>query len=119
MTGTITIPNWEKHQSLDVAERQKELSRVRSANYRQRQKAIAEENVSVTQGNVTRHASVTQNHATEEDIEEDIDKNIKEIDKEKPTRHKYDEYQNVLLTDLHNGNLAQKNAPCSLSMTCH
>lgn len=108
MNGTITIPNWEKHQSLDVAEKQKELSRVRSANYRQRQKAIAEENV-----------SVTQNHATEEDIEEDIDKNIKEIDKEKPTRHKYGEYQNVLLTDLHNGNLAQKNAPCSLSMTCH
>ena len=119
VNGTITIPNWEKHQSLDVAERQKELSRVRSANYRQRQKAIAEENVSVTQGNVTRHASVTQNHATEEDIEEDIDKNIKEIDKEKPTRHKYGEYQNVLLTDLHNRNLAQKNELCSLSMTCH
>jgi len=119
LNGTITIPNWEKHQSLDVAERQKELSRVRSANYRQRQKAIAEENVSVTQGNVTRHASVTQNHATEEDIEEDIDKNIKEIDKEKPTRHKYGEYQNVLLTDLHNRNLAQKNELCSLSMTCH
>lgn len=82
VNGTITIPNWEKHQSLDVAERQKELSRVRSANYRRRQKAIAEENVSVTQGNVTRHASVTQNHATEEDIEEDVDKNIKEINKE-------------------------------------
>lgn len=99
VNGTITIPNWDKHQSLDVAERQKELSRVRSANYRRRQKAIAEENVSVTQDNVTRHASVTQNHATEEDIEEDIDKNIKEIDKEKPTRHKYGEYQNVLLSD--------------------
>jgi len=119
VNGTITIPNWEKHQSLDVTERQKELSRVRSANYRQRQKAIAEENVSVTQGNVTRHASVTQNHATEEDIDKDIEEDIKEIDKEKPTRHKYGEYQNVLLIDLHNRNLAQKNELCSLSMTCH
>ena len=56
------------------------------------------------------------------DLEERVEivnADIKEIDKEKPTRHKYDEYQNVLLTDLHNGNLAQKNAPCSLSMTCH
>lgn len=122
VNGTITIPNWDKHQSLDVAERQKELSRVRSANYRRRQKAIAEENVSVTQGNVTRHASVTQNHATEEDIEEDIDKNIKEIDKEKPTRHKYGEYQNVLLIDLHNRNLAQKKRALQsvndMSLTC-
>lgn len=89
MNGTITIPNWEKHQSLDVAEKQKELSRVRSANYRQRQKAIAAENSSVTQSNVTRNvtcnvtcnADVTPCNAIEEDIEEDIDKNIKEINK--------------------------------------
>lgn len=92
---------------------------MRMAKYRERQKSIAATETDVTQRYVTRYADVTQRYATEEDIEEDIDKNIKEIDKEKPTRHKYDEYQNVLLTDLHNGNLAQKNAPCSLSMTCH
>lgn len=84
-----------------------------------------EKNISlqVTQSNVTCNvtcnADVTPCNAVEEDIDKDIEEDIKEIDKEKPTRHKYDEYQNVLLTDLHNGNLAQKNAPCSLSMTCH
>ncbi len=119
LNGTITIPNWEKHQSLDVAEKQREQSRVRMAKYRERQKSIAATETDVTQRYVTRYADVTQRYATEEDIEEDIDKNIKEIDKEKPTRHKYGEYQNVLLTDLHNRNLAQKNELCSLSMTCH
>ena len=29
VNGTITIPNWEKHQSLDVAEKQREQSRER------------------------------------------------------------------------------------------
>lgn len=107
VNGTITIPNWEKHQSIDAVERYKEQTRERVASYRQRQKAIAAENSSVMQSNVTRNvtcnvtcnADVTPCNAIEEDIEEDIDKNIKEIDKEKPARHKYGEYQNVLLSD--------------------
>ncbi len=82
VNGTITIPNWEKHQSLDVAEKQREQSRVRMAKYRERQKSIAATETDVTQRYVTRYADVTQRYATEEDIEEDIDKNIKEIDKE-------------------------------------
>lgn len=99
VNGTITIPNWEKHQAVDAVERQKELTRIRSANYRCRQKALAEETPKITQDSVTRHATVTQNHAIEEDIDKDIEEDIKEIDKEKPTRHKYGEYQNVLLSD--------------------
>lgn len=107
VNGAITIPNWEKHQSIDVAERYKEQTRERVASYRQRQKAIAAENSSVTQSNVTRNvtcnvtcnADVTPCNAIEEDIDKDIEEDIKEIDKEKPTRHKYGEYQNVLLTD--------------------
>ena len=86
VNGTITIPNWEKHQTVDAVERYKEQARERALNYRQRQKAIAAENSSVTQSNVTRnvtrYADVTQRYATEEDIEEDVDKNIKEINKE-------------------------------------
>lgn len=119
VNGTITITNWEKHQSIDAVERYKEQTRERVASYRQRQKAIAAENSSVTQSNVTCNADVTPCNAVEEDIDKDIEEDIKEIDKEKPTRHKYGEYQNVLLTDLHNRNLAQKNELCSLSMTCH
>ena len=75
---------------MDAVERYKEQARERALNYRQRQKAIAAENSSVTQSNVTRnvtryvtrYADVTQRYATEEDIEEDVDKNIKEINKE-------------------------------------
>lgn len=107
VNGTITIPNWEKHQSIDAVERYKEQTRERVASYRQRQKAIAAENSSVTQSNVTRNvtcnvtcnADVTPCNAIEEDIDKDIEEDIKEIDKEKPTRHKYGEYQNVLLSD--------------------
>ena len=71
VNGTITIPNWEKHQSLDVAEKQREQSRVRMAKYRERQKSIAATETDVTQRYVTRYADVTQRYATEEDIEED------------------------------------------------
>lgn len=107
VNGTITIPNWEKHQSIDAVERYKEQTRERVASYRQRQKAITAENSSVTQSNVTRNvtcnvtcnADVTPCNAIEEDIDKDIEEDIKEIDKEKPTRHKYGEYQNVLLSD--------------------
>lgn len=107
VNGTITIPNWEKHQSIDAVERYKEQTRERVASYRQRQKAIAAENSSVTQSNVTRNvtcnvtcnADITPCNAVEEDIDKDIEEDIKEIDKEKPTRHKYGEYQNVLLSD--------------------
>lgn len=107
VNGTITIPNWEKHQSIDAVERYKEQARERVASYRQRQKAIVAENSSVTQSNVTRNvtcnvtcnADVTPCNAIEEDIDKDIEEDIKEIDKEKPTRHKYGEYQNVLLSD--------------------
>ena len=107
VNGTITIPNWEKHQSIDTVERYKEQTRERVASYRQRQKAIAAENSSVTTCNVTRNvtcnvtcnADVTPCNAVEEDIDKDIEEDIKEIDKEKPTRHKYGEYQNVLLSD--------------------
>lgn len=107
VNGTITIPNWEKHQSVDAVERYKDQTRERVANYRQRQKAIAAENSSLTQCNVTRNvtrnvtcnADVTPCNAIEEDIDKDIEEDIKEIDKEKPTRHKYGEYQNVLLSD--------------------
>lgn len=82
MNGTITIPNWEKHQTVDAVERYKEQARERALNYRQRQKAIAAESSSVTQSNVTCNADVTPCNAIEEDIEEDVDKNIKEINKE-------------------------------------
>lgn len=76
--NVITIPNWEKHQSLDELERKKELNRKRVAAYREKQKLLAS-GESEGNGYVMR-TDITSN-ATEGDI--DIDKDIdKEKDKE-------------------------------------
>ena len=91
VNNAYTIPNWEKHQSLDKMEQAKEQTRQRVAKHREKQKLLAEcnsySNVTVTQCNADR-------------IEEDKDKE-KDIDKEnkKKTRRKYGEYNNVLLSD--------------------
>lgn len=65
--NVVTIPNWEKHQSLDKLEAEKEKARQRVAAYRERQRKIANCN---GYSNVT----VTPCNATEEDKEEDIEK---------------------------------------------
>ena len=96
INNTITIPSWRKHQNLEGMELAREKTRQRVAAYRERQKQLTEGNVTDRYSDVT----VTQ---TDKDIDIDIDK---ELDKEniggKPPRspkHKYGEYNNVLLTD--------------------
>lgn len=70
--GVITIPNWEKHQSLDKLAQAKEQTRLRVARHREKQKQLT----GVTQCNAPCNANVTQ---TEEDKEKDLEK---ERDKE-------------------------------------
>ena len=70
--GVITIPNWDKHQSLDKLELAKEQTRLRVAKHREKQKQLT----GVTQCSVTCNDDVTQCNADR--IEED-----KEIDKDK------------------------------------
>lgn len=62
----ITIPNWNKHQSLDKLEQAREKTRKRVAKHREKQKAL-------TACNVTSNADVTESNAT--------DKNRKEKEK--------------------------------------
>lgn len=62
--GVITIPKWEKHQSLDQLEQAREKTRQRVAKHREKQKLIAESEVTLQYGNVTQ-----------------IDKNRLDIDK--------------------------------------
>ena len=64
--GVITIPNWEKHQNLDKLEQAKEQTRLRVARHREKQKLLAE-------CNVTCNATVTESNADRTDIEEDKD----------------------------------------------
>jgi len=105
--GVISIPNWGKHQSLDQMENRKEFMRNYMREYRQKQKALT----CKPNSKPNNKPNVRQ---AEEDIEGDKEKDIdiKEIisdsvepeppapvKKSKPVKHKYGEYNNVLLTD--------------------
>ena len=91
----IFIKNWEEYQSVDGLDKIREQNRIRQANYREKQKKLAQ---GVTLHNVSSNDEVTQGNAIEEEL--DIDKE-KDIDKKnkKPKKHKYGEYKNVLLSD--------------------
>lgn len=70
--GVITLPNWEKHQNIDGMEKIKEQTRNRVARHREKQKNLA-------QGNVTGNVTVTKGNA----LEEEGDKNKNRLDKDK------------------------------------
>jgi len=105
--GVITIPNWNKHQTLDAYEKKKERDRLYQAERRANQKALIRKSSDKSSDVVISDI--------DKDIEEDKDiDNISSIEdiynepansetvkqkKDKPVRHKYGEYQNVLLSD--------------------
>jgi uncharacterized membrane-anchored protein YjiN (DUF445 family) len=89
--GVITIPNWGKHQNLDQLESKKQYMRNYMKEYREKQKLLtcktnSKSNVSEADKDI------------EKDIEEEKD-NISESPSRKISKHKYGEYNNVLLTD--------------------
>lgn len=65
--GVITIPKWEKHQSIDALDKMREQNRLRVAKHREKQKLLS--------GNVTSNVTVTQCNA--------IDKNKNRVEKDK------------------------------------
>lgn len=69
--GVYTLPNWEKHQSLDKLEAAKEKNRQRVAAHREKQKQLAGCNA---YSNVTNHYTVMPCNAL--DIDKDRDKDI-------------------------------------------
>ncbi len=96
--GVIAIANWGKHQNVEGLEKIREQNRLRAKRHYDKKK---DSNVSLT-------LDVTQPNATDIDIDKELelDKDIeKKKDvapsktKAKPTRHKYGEYKNVLLSD--------------------
>ncbi len=70
VNDTITIPNWEKHQSLEKLEMSKEKTRIRVQRYRERQKLLAEGN----NCNALQTRTVTESNADRIRIEEEEDK---------------------------------------------
>lgn len=102
--GVITIPNWGKHQNLDQMESKKEYMRNYMKEYREKQKAIS----CKTNSKANSKANVRQADKIREDknrLEEDnnilsaSDEPEPPASDKKPVKHKYGEYQNVLLTD--------------------
>lgn len=94
INNMIFLSSWQKYQDTDKLAEIREQTRARVAKYREKQKLL-EAGQSDSESNVTCNVTVTQGNAL--DIDKDKDKK-KSISK-KPARHKYGEYQNVLLSD--------------------
>ena len=100
--NVITIPNWNKHQSLDVYEKKKERDRLYQAERRSRQKALIEKSSDnrLTSSDTSSAVAVSDIDKEEErEREEDIINISPSPKAKKPVKHKYGEYKNVLLTD--------------------
>lgn len=100
----LHISNWEKYQNVEGMEKIREQTRKRVAKHRENQKLL-DCNVTVTQCNATDKNKIREDKKR---IEEDKNnKNICDSDepqpapikKSKPVKHRYGEYDNVLLTD--------------------
>ncbi len=100
INNMIFLSSWEKYQNTDKLEEMREKNRARQKRYydRQKEKLLTEPNKNLTLG-------ITPANAL--DIEEDIDIDKKKNISKKPARHKYGDYNNVLLSD---GDLAQLKA---------
>jgi predicted phage replisome organizer len=85
--NVITIPNWNKHQTLDAYEKKKERDRLYQQERRDKQKRLIEQKSSDTSSDIA---------ISEEDIEEDIEK---EEDKERDKREIIN-YQRIV--DMYN-----------------
>ena len=86
----FSIAGWQEYQNIEGMEKIREQNRIRKQ--RQREKAA------VQQIEEPRHVMSRDSHATDIDIDKDIDKE-KDISVKKETRHKYGQYNNVLLSD--------------------
>lgn len=91
--GCFAIAGWSEHQNIDGMEKIREQNRLRKQRQRENQKLLPE-------ASRDSHGTVTQSHAT--DIDKELESDKEELSKDnskKPTKHKYGEYNNVLLTD--------------------
>ena len=103
INNTVTIPNWDKHQSLDSYEKKKERDRLYQRERRAVQKALAEKS-SDTSSDIA-----SQNRLDKTRLEEDVEEEyISPAAPPKPTKHKHGEFKNVLLTEQEVEKLKEK-----------
>lgn len=89
--GVFTIAGWDEYQNIDGMEKLKEQTRQRVAKHREKKRLL--------ESNVTGNVTVTQGNATDIEEEKEIELELEEEKKKKNPRHKYGEYNNVLLSD--------------------
>ena len=105
--NVITIPNWNKHQTLDAYEKKKERDRLYQQGRRAAQKALIVGKSSDSSSDISPDESpdvVVSDKDKEEDREGDKNKDniydsASSSKPSKPAKHKHGEYANVLLTD--------------------
>ena len=90
--GFFSIAGWDEYQNIDGMERIKEQNRIRQKKWYDKQKELP---------NVRNNVSLTQPNATdkEEEKDKDLDLDVESNKNKATTRHKYGEYNNVLLSD--------------------
>lgn len=83
--GVITIPNWNRHQSLDAYEKKKARDRLYQAERRAAQRALIEKSSDKSSDSKATQSSyvAVSEEDKERDKEKEIDKEGKEINKEK------------------------------------
>lgn len=98
--GVITIPNWNKHQTLDSYEKRKERDRLYQAERRAKQKALVQKSTDSSTDASTDSSSDVGFSDIDKDIDKEKDINISPSKKKpKKVKHKYGEYGHVALTD--------------------
>lgn len=104
--GVITIPNWNKHQSLDSYEKKKERDRLYQAERRANQRALVKGSSDKSSDSKTTQSSDVAISDKEEERERELEEEREDIysggaanSPPKKVKHKYGEYKNVLLTD--------------------
>lgn len=97
--NVITIPNWNKHQSLDAYEKKKQRDKLYMRERRAAQKALIAQSSDASSDSKTTGSSDVVVSDIEEDKEKDKELLSKDNSRKKPSKHKHGEYDNVLLTD--------------------
>lgn len=109
VNNTITIPNWDKHQTLDAYEKKKERDRIYQKQRRDKQKMLTIGNNLIESSDTSSELVSTSQKIVPLDIEEDIDKEYiyislsfidDSIDKVKLTQEQYDKLINKFSKDL-------------------
>ena len=97
--GFFSIAGWEEYQNIEGMERIREQTRLRNIEYRKRKK---EQLLGHGDARVTSRDATEEDREEDKELEEDIISDSGEsapTKKKRAVRHKYGEYNNVLLTD--------------------